>query len=373
MNRWLDLLPRRTRLNVASGLAFVVFVVFLSACGHLRPNQPISTHRHRRLRWYQYEDTNDAPAHAPRIIIPPGADATTITTRDTSERLGEEEPAVPSKSDTAKPLKPEVHSLYIDSDWAQPDHDFTAESTRFLSLIQTVNPNDYCPGQMAFDQSTCCLTEELSAGVIYSFNLDQGADVAFERALMRQSDIERIYVFNPNYDPLKIKSEFVQVKSKVRRDTDTMEPEQFNTDSDELAAFSFYKVALDTQSSQNPSRRWRRKTFSQIRGEMGHEKIDLMRINMKSSEWKVLRHWLETGEMARIDQILVKVHLHWSGFGITGDDGEIVHQWYNTISSMIQSGLKLVASQPVQDGPKTFLGKSQFDTTCCYYLTFFRK
>ena len=100
---------------------------------------------------------------------------------------------------------------------------------------------------------------------------------------------------------------------QVRRDTDIMEPEQFNTDNDELAAFSFYKVALDTQSSQNPNRRWRRKTFSQIRGEMGHEKIDLMRINMKSSEWKVLRHWLETGEMARIDQILVKVHLHWSG------------------------------------------------------------
>jgi len=118
---------------------------------------------------------------------------------------------------------------------------------------------------------------------------------------------------------------------------------------------------------------------------------------MNSSEWKILRQWLEFGEISQIDQLIVKIHLHWSGkvptyttkdrpisnadplnkslylgFGINGKNNEIVHQWYNTISSIIESGLRLVSSVP-DEGPKVFLSQNDlFDTSCCYYLTFFR-
>ena len=34
---------------------------------------------------------------------------------------------------------------------------------------------------------------------------------------------------------------------------------------------------------------------------------------MNSSEWKILRQWLEFGEISEIDQLIVKIHLHWSG------------------------------------------------------------
>ena len=61
----------------------------------------------------------------------------------------------------------------------------------------------------------------------------------------------------------------------MRRDAIAMEAEEFKSESEEIQKFSFYKVALDTQSSQNPSRRWRRKTFQEIRKDLGHEKVRL--------------------------------------------------------------------------------------------------
>jgi len=366
------LLPRRSRSN-AVVVTLVCCLLFLTLCSHIHQQSHVATHRQRRLRWYVYEDSNDGPAHAPRVVIPAVSTSKPSSTTTTEPK---EEPAQKKKS-------LQSNSLYIDHNWATPDHDFTAESNRFLNLIRSVDENKVCSNQLIFEQvcsfirinsqmvqNVCCLTEELNSGVVYSFNLDQAADVQFERRLLRQTETEKVFVFNPNYDPMKVNEIFET--TKVRRDAIAMEAEEFKSESEEIQKFSFYKVALDTQSSQNPSRRWRRKTFQEIRKDLGHEKIDLMRINMKSSEWKVLRHWLESGEMSQIDQILVKVHLHWAGFGLTGDDGDVVHQWYNTISSMIESGLKLVSTQAVEDGPKTFLGKNQFDTSCCYYLTFFR-
>ena len=41
--------------------------------------------------------------------------------------------------------------------------------------------------------------------------------------------------------------------------------------------------------------------------------LNLVKINMNSSEWKILRQWLEFGEISQIDQLIVKIHLHWSG------------------------------------------------------------
>ena len=64
-------------------------------------------------------------------------------------------------------------------------------------------------------QTVCCLTEELNTGIIYSFNLDQGADVAFERNLLKNTDLDKIFVFNPNYDPSKIKTEFTNQKGQL--------------------------------------------------------------------------------------------------------------------------------------------------------------
>ena len=34
---------------------------------------------------------------------------------------------------------------------------------------------------------------------------------------------------------------------------------------------------------------------------------------MNSSEWKILKQILENGEIMRVQQLLVKIHLHWAG------------------------------------------------------------
>ena len=163
-------------------------------------------------------------------------------------------------------------------------------------------------------QSICCLSDNLYEGVIYSFNLDQNANVSFEKKLSSYSNMNQIFIFNPNYSAEKV----LQNQKSAEND-----------ENDPTDAFNFFKIALDTQSSQKTNRKWRRKTLQEIKVDQNHSRVslgmtslsnfidifqlNLVKINMNSSEWKILRQWLEFGEISQIDQLIVKIHLHWSG------------------------------------------------------------
>jgi len=376
------LTPRRSRTNLIT-FAACALILFLTTCCHYKEKQNKSLNRIRRLKWYVYEDESE-PHYAERIIIPAKkihpsvANITTVPPTDAHDELNNDE--------NHEFLPP----LYIDHAWASDNLEFTAESLRFLALIQTVTADEQlhalCPNTIEIEQSVCCLSPSLENGIIYSFNLDQNADVILERHLAQRTAVKEIVIFNPNYEEeqfyARLRDESARELQHSRQLRETLpgtitEEEQEDAEyelKNNLKRFRFFKIAIDVQTSQNKNRRWRRQTLTDIRSQTGHRQINLIRMNLKSSEWKVLKHWLETGEVAIIDQLIVKVHLHWSGFGVNGKDNEIVHQWYNTISSIIRSGLHLVSSAAVTDGPKTFLSKTDlFNTSCCYHLTFFRK
>ena len=101
-------------------------------------------------------------------------------------------------------------------------------------------------------------------------------------------------------------------------------------------------------------------------------KISLVILSMNSAEWKILRNMLETGEVNRIAQLVVQLHLSWAGFGVSGDDAQVVHSWTEVINGLAKAGFTLIHSVELP-GPKMLLGQTDiFNSSCRYYLTFLR-
>ncbi|CBY07893.1 unnamed protein product [Oikopleura dioica] len=105
----------------------------------------------------------------------------------------------------------------------------------------------------------------------------------------------------------------------------------------------------------------------------GHNIISLAIISMNSAEWKILRNLLVSGEINRIAQVLVQVHMSWAGFGIAGSDAQVVHNWTEVLNGLMRAGFELVNSHELP-GPKTLMGHGEvFNSSCRYSLTFLRK
>ena len=119
------------------------------------------------------------------------------------------------------------------------------------------------------------MSDSLYEGVIYSFNLDQNANVSFEKKLSSYSNMNQIFIFNPNYSAEKV----LQNQKSAQND-----------ENDPTDAFNFFKIALDTQSSQKTNRKWRRKTLQEIKVEQNHSRVSkkthfMTKIAIFSSTW----------------------------------------------------------------------------------------
>jgi len=310
--------------------AAVLLVVLTSLISISKPRE--ARKLHRKLKWYVYDDYENSPVKEyidlpPRLTRTPSPEKVIFFDEETTKK-----------------------NYFIDFPWAREDHDYTAEAKRFLALIQTIHTQK-CSNMFKFSNWSCCLSPSLENGILYTFDVEQENDLTFEMSLLEQCSLQEIHAYNPN----------------ILKPESTDDP------------FIFHKIALDTESNEklskdgrNKSRRWRRQTFSEIRTSLNHITLSLIRLNMNSSEWKILKQILENGEIMRVQQLLVKIHLHWAGFGISGSNEEVVHQWFNILSSILESGMSLVQSQSVQE-PKIFMSEpGQFDASCCYYLTFTR-
>jgi len=311
---------------VVGVVACFVFVIVVT-----RPKAPNTHLKRRHLQWDTYEDYEDSPAKA-YFDVPPK-----IITQAPIARPDDDDP---HEIVFTKPL-------LLEFPWASSDHDYTAETTNFLKLIKNTENSQKCSKMFNYSNWSCCISDSMSrgSGIVYTFDVEQENNLAFETGLREMGNAQHIHAYNPNIKEVTA-----------------------NADSGVV----LHKIALDTESNERQKRRWTRKTFKQIRSGLGHNKVNIVRLNMNSSEWKIMKQLLENGEIMHIDQLVVKIHLHWAGFGISGSSEEVVHQWFNIISSIIHSGMSLVSSKSDEE-PKIFMSEpGLFDTSCCYYLTFSR-
>lgn len=321
---------RRYRFRLIVLLAVGIAIVILLT-SKTSSNVQKARLRRRRLKWYVYDEYEDSPA-SEYLDIPPK-----IITQPPIERPDEE---YPNKLMFTK-------SLLLEFPWATTNHDYTAESKQFISLIKNTEKSQICSQMFTSSKWSCCLTDTLlHDGIVYTFDVEQENNLDFEYELHEHAKLQAIHAYNPNI----------------------VEPSNL----EETDKVTYHKIALDTESNARQNRRWTRQTFQEIRTTFDHTQVSLVRLNMNSSEWKIMKQLLENGEIMHIKQLVVKIHLHWAGFGISGSSDEVVHQWYNIISSILQSGMTLVASRSDEE-PKIFMSEpGLFDTSCCYYLTFAR-
>nr|XP_006123261.1 methyltransferase-like protein 24 isoform X2 [Pelodiscus sinensis]XP_006123262.1 methyltransferase-like protein 24 isoform X2 [Pelodiscus sinensis] len=66
--------------------------------------------------------------------------------------------------------------------------------------------------------------------------------------------------------------------------------------------------------------RSRTKKLGTILNEFGHQKIDVLKADMESAEWKILENLILENIVEQIGQLVFEVHVHWPGFE-TGAEG----------------------------------------------------
>jgi len=161
------------RLKIRDLLSLIViFAIFIVTCCHYKSNQTPNYQR-RRLKWVVY-DEYDELASAERIIIEPQ----TGLNQDSNGSNGSNSPNGPigstiKSSSVEKDSDPNVQddesskSLYIDHPWASDDQDFTAESKRFLNLIQPFYDATHCSEKIEFEK-VCAIRSAAGSGLEHS-------------------------------------------------------------------------------------------------------------------------------------------------------------------------------------------------------------
>jgi len=166
-------------------------------------------------------------------------------------------------------------------------------------------------GSSAWDNSfpleskAVCNPEQLSREqrcVIYSFGV--GWDTTFEISMLRFAPHCKVRVF----DPTTTAEKFWQL---VKAQTpDGEEPPR-------APALDFVQVGLAAETSDNyrEGMLWNNKesinvmTLADIMKKQGDEALTILKVDIEGSEWTALPEAVQSGAMAKVDQLLLEVHM----------------------------------------------------------------
>lgn len=101
--------------------------------------------------------------------------------------------------------------------------------------------------------------------------------------------------------------------------------------------------------------------------------MEVLRADLESSEWKLIENLLQDRWINRINQLILNVHLHWSGFEVSGAKPDVVRFWYSVIFGLGSSDFHLFNSVAHLNAPQIFLGETgKFNASSSYTLAFMR-
>ncbi|XP_073933053.1 probable methyltransferase-like protein 24 isoform X2 [Castor canadensis] len=106
-----------------------------------------------------------------------------------------------------------------------------------------------------------------------------------------------------------------------------------------------------------------------ILNEFGHHKIDVLKADLESAEWKVLENLIVEDVLEQIGQLIFEIHLHWPGFEVSGSDNSVVRFWYSVLKELEQRDFRLFHSYKDLSKPQQFLKKDMFNASSCYTLS----
>ncbi|KAM4695320.1 putative methyltransferase-like protein 24 [Discoglossus pictus] len=111
------------------------------------------------------------------------------------------------------------------------------------------------------------------------------------------------------------------------------------------------------------------KKLGTILNEFGHWKIDVLKADMESAEWKILENLILEGVIEQIGQLVLEIHLHWPGFEVGGNDSSVVRYWYSLFKELERKDFKLFYTHKDLSKPQMFLKKEIFNASSCYTLS----
>ncbi|XP_006512829.1 probable methyltransferase-like protein 24 isoform X2 [Mus musculus] len=106
-----------------------------------------------------------------------------------------------------------------------------------------------------------------------------------------------------------------------------------------------------------------------ILNEFGHHKIDVLKADLESAEWKVLENLILEDVLEQIGQLVFEIHLHWPGFEVSGSESGVVRFWYSLLKELERKHFRLFHTYKDLTKPQLFLKKDLFNASSCYTLS----
>ncbi|KAM7117343.1 putative methyltransferase-like protein 24 isoform 4-T5 [Ciconia maguari] len=321
------------------------------AAGHLRAERPAGERRARLL-------PPAAPGRPPQEGDPSGE----VASGEAARRTGEL--AAPCGVGELEALESPQYVLTVRwhielQPWASPTPSLNYEALRFLKYISTsqiscehMNLNSLRGySETAKKPWSICLDERFSLihrirskqCRLYSLGLGND-DNQFEIS-MANSGCE-VHRFDPS-----IKSAHIQEGRHLwyhRLSIDWRDPNP---------AIAAHKLHSNT------------KKLGTILNEFGHQKIDVLKADVESAEWKILENLILEDVVEQIGQLVFEVHIHWPGFEVSGNDSTVVRYWYSLLRELELKDFRLFHTYKDLSKPQMFLKKEAFNASSCYTLS----
>ncbi|TRZ10762.1 hypothetical protein HGM15179_016345 [Zosterops borbonicus] len=114
------------------------------------------------------------------------------------------------------------------------------------------------------------------------------------------------------------------------------------------------------------------KKLGTVLNEFGHQKIDVLKADVESAEWKILENLILEDVVEQIGQLVFEVHIHWPGFEVSGNDSTVVRYWYSLLRELELKDFRLFHTYKDLSKPQMFLKKEAFNASSCYTLSWDR-
>ncbi|NWZ04950.1 MET24 protein, partial [Agelaius phoeniceus] len=111
------------------------------------------------------------------------------------------------------------------------------------------------------------------------------------------------------------------------------------------------------------------KKLGTVLNEFGHQKIDVLKADVESAEWKILENLILEDVVEQIGQLVFEVHIHWPGFEVSGNDSTVVRYWYSLLRELELKDFRLFHTYKDLSKPQMFLKKEAFNASSCYTLS----
>ncbi|XP_052442429.1 probable methyltransferase-like protein 24 [Carassius gibelio] len=110
------------------------------------------------------------------------------------------------------------------------------------------------------------------------------------------------------------------------------------------------------------------KKLSAILSHFGHRRVDVLKVDLESAEWKILENLILEQVLDSVGLLLLELHLQWAGFEVGGDEPSVVRYWFSLLKELERAHFRLYHSYSDPSKPRLFLHRNLRNTSSSFTL-----